>query len=180
MSNTKKGSTKQTKSNTNAMVTNKDKCNTLLQAKKRREKRNKSETNRMYSLWIQRHVLKHLLFWGKFSLQVKEESRVYQAPLRCMAYVLHAPFKEELEHLKNNILLYLWVLMLHQSGTALYWCQTHIHESMIILKSSKVKSSTNKINIHRLKCQDKYTNAEQSKTFSRLMNVWYLTVKDAS
>ena len=36
-------------------------------------------------------------FYGIFSLQVKPDSKPYQAPLRHIAYALQKPFKEELE-----------------------------------------------------------------------------------
>ena len=36
-------------------------------------------------------------FKGTFSLQLKPDSRPYQAPPRCVAYALQKPFKEELE-----------------------------------------------------------------------------------
>ena len=36
-------------------------------------------------------------FEGTFSLQLKQDSKPYQTPPRCMAYVLQKPFKEELE-----------------------------------------------------------------------------------
>ena len=36
-------------------------------------------------------------FDGTFSLQLKPGSKPYQAPLRCVAYALQKPFKEELE-----------------------------------------------------------------------------------
>ena len=38
---------------------------------------------------------------GTFSLQPKPDSKPYQVPLRCVAYVLEKPFKEELEWLQN-------------------------------------------------------------------------------
>ena len=40
-------------------------------------------------------------FEGTFSLQLKPNSRPYQVPLRCSAYVLQKPFKEELEGLQE-------------------------------------------------------------------------------
>ena len=36
-----------------------------------------------------------------FPLQVKENSKPYQVPLRCVAYVLKKPFKEELEQIQQ-------------------------------------------------------------------------------
>ena len=36
-----------------------------------------------------------------FSLQLKPDSKPYQAPPRCIAYALQKPFKEELEHLQE-------------------------------------------------------------------------------
>ena len=41
-------------------------------------------------------------FNGTFSLQVKPNSQPYQAHLRCIAYALHHPFKEELECLQQQ------------------------------------------------------------------------------
>ena len=37
-----------------------------------------------------------------FSLQLKPDSRLYQVPLRCVAYVLQKPFKDELERLQQQ------------------------------------------------------------------------------
>ena len=36
-------------------------------------------------------------FEGTFSLQLKPDSRPYQAPPRCVVYALQKPFKEELK-----------------------------------------------------------------------------------
>ena len=44
---------------------------------------------------------------GTFSLQLKPDSKPYQALLRCMAYALQKPFQDELERLKN------WTLYHH-------------------------------------------------------------------
>ena len=43
-------------------------------------------------------------FEGTFLLQLKPDSKPYQAPLRCMAYTLQKPFQEELERLQNSTL----------------------------------------------------------------------------
>ena len=40
-------------------------------------------------------------FKGTFSLLLKPDSKPYQAPPRCVAYVLQKPFKEELEQLQK-------------------------------------------------------------------------------
>ena len=40
-------------------------------------------------------------FDGTFSLQLKLDSKPYQVPLRCVAYVLQEPFKEELKQLQE-------------------------------------------------------------------------------
>ena len=40
-------------------------------------------------------------FKGMFSLQLKPNSKPYQAPPRHVAYALQKPFKEELEHLQK-------------------------------------------------------------------------------
>ena len=41
-------------------------------------------------------------FDGTFSLQMKPDSKPCQSPMRCMAYALQKPFKEELERLQNR------------------------------------------------------------------------------
>ena len=41
-------------------------------------------------------------FDGTFSLQLKLDSKPYQVPLRCLAYALQKPFKEELEMLQKQ------------------------------------------------------------------------------
>ena len=41
-------------------------------------------------------------FEGTFLLQLKPDSKPYQAPPRHIAYVLQKPFKDELEWLKNG------------------------------------------------------------------------------
>ena len=40
-------------------------------------------------------------FENTFPLQLKPNSKLYQVPPRCVAYVLQKPFKEELEHLQE-------------------------------------------------------------------------------
>ena len=41
-------------------------------------------------------------FNGTFSLQIKPDSKPYQAPPQCIAYILQSPFKEELEELQQQ------------------------------------------------------------------------------
>ena len=41
-------------------------------------------------------------FDGTLSLQLKPDSKPYQVPLRCMAYVLQKPFEEESERLQKQ------------------------------------------------------------------------------
>ena len=41
-------------------------------------------------------------FKGRFSLQLKPDSKPYQVPPRCVVYALQKPFKEELEHLQDG------------------------------------------------------------------------------
>ena len=40
-------------------------------------------------------------FKGTFLLQLKPDSKLYQAPPRHVVYALQNPFKEELEHLQR-------------------------------------------------------------------------------
>ena len=40
-------------------------------------------------------------FKGTFSLQLKPDSKQYQVPPRCVAYVLQKPFKDELDWLQK-------------------------------------------------------------------------------
>ena len=44
-------------------------------------------------------------FKGIFSLQIKDDTKPYQAPPRCVAYVLQEPFIKELERLKEQQIL---------------------------------------------------------------------------
>ena len=41
-------------------------------------------------------------FEGTFSLQLKPDSKPYQAPPRCVAYALQKPFKDELDQATKN------------------------------------------------------------------------------
>ena len=60
-------------------------------------------------------------FKGTFSLQLKPDSKPYQAPTRHVAYVLQKPFKEELECLqKMDIITPLGV-----DETA-EWCNSYV------------------------------------------------------
>ena len=40
-------------------------------------------------------------FEGTFSIQLKPDSKPYQAPPRCVAYVLQKTFKDELDQLQK-------------------------------------------------------------------------------
>ena len=60
-------------------------------------------------------------FDGTFSLQVKPDSKPYQAPPRCVAYVLQQPFKEELEHLQQQDIITLLGI-----DEAAKWCSSFI------------------------------------------------------
>ena len=60
-------------------------------------------------------------FEDTFSLQLKPDSKPYQAPPRCVAYALQKPFKEELECLqKMNIITPLWV------DEMVEWCNSFL------------------------------------------------------
>ena len=41
-------------------------------------------------------------FMAQFSLQLKLDSKLYEAPLRFMAYVLQKPFEEELKRVQKK------------------------------------------------------------------------------
>ena len=60
-------------------------------------------------------------FKGTYCLWVKPDSKPYQAPLRCIAYVLQKPFKEELEHLQElDIIAHLGVDEMAE------WCNSFV------------------------------------------------------
>ena len=60
-------------------------------------------------------------FEGKFSLQLKPDSKQYQAPPRHVAHALQKPFMEELKHLqKMDIITPLWVDEMAE------WCHSFV------------------------------------------------------
>ena len=60
-------------------------------------------------------------FKGTFSLQLKLDSKPYQALPRCIAYALQKPFKEELQQLQE-----LDILMLLGVDETAEWCTSFV------------------------------------------------------
>ena len=60
-------------------------------------------------------------FKGTFSLQLKPNSKPYQVPPRCIAYVLQKPFKEELQWLQE-----LYIIMPLVVDETAEWCNSFV------------------------------------------------------
>ena len=70
-------------------------------------------------------------FKGMFSLHFKPDSKPYQVPSWCVAYVLQKPFKEELEHLQKMDI----ITPLEVDETA-EWCNSFV---LVPKANSKVR-----------------------------------------
>ena len=65
-------------------------------------------------------------FEGTFSLQLKPDSKPYQAPPRHVAYALQQPFKEELRHLQE-----MDIIMPLGADETSEWCNSSVLVSKV-------------------------------------------------
>ena len=107
-----------------------------------------------------------------FSLQLKPNSKPYQAPPRCVAYALQKPFKEELECLqKMDIITPLGV------DETSEWCNSFV---MVPKANSKVRLCLDPVQLNQALIRLVHWGPKLNDILPKLNNVQYMSIIDAS
>ena len=111
-------------------------------------------------------------FEGTFSLQLKPDSKPYQVPPRCMAYVLQKPFKEELEQLQGmDIIAPLGVDDMAE------WCNNF---ELVPKGNGKVWLCLDPVQLNQALIRPIHRGPTLNDILPRLNNVQYMSIIDAS
>ena len=111
-------------------------------------------------------------FKGTFSLQHKPDSKLYQVPLRHVAYALQKPFKEELECLqKMDIIIPLGVDELAE------WCNSFV---LVPKANGKVRLCLDPVRLHQVLIRPIHRGPTLNDILPKLNNVKYMSIIDAS
>ena len=111
-------------------------------------------------------------FDGTFSLQVKPDSKPYQAPLRHVAYALQKPFKEESQLLQQQEI----VTPLDVDGTA-EWCISFV---LVLKPNEKVRLCPDPVRINQALIRPVHRGSTLNGIFQKLNNAKYLSLIDVS
>ena len=109
---------------------------------------------------------------GTFSLQLKPDSKPYQAPLRCVAYVLQKPFKDELDWLQNLDI----ITPLGIDKTA-EWCNSFV---LVPKANGKVRLCLDPARLNQALIRPIHRGPMLNDILPRLNNVQYMSIIDAS
>ena len=111
-------------------------------------------------------------FEGIFSLQLKPDSKPYQAPLRCVAYALQKPFKDELDWLqKLDIITPLGV------DETVEWCNSFV---LVSKANGKVRSCLVPVRLNQALFRPVHRGPTLNDILPRLNNVKYMSIIDPS
>ena len=111
-------------------------------------------------------------FKGTFSLQLKPDSKLYQAPLKHVVYALQKSFKEELEHLqKMDIITPLGV------DESAEWCNSFV---LVPKANGKVRLCLDPAKINQALIRPIHRSPTLNDILSKLNNVKYMSIIDAS
>ena len=111
-------------------------------------------------------------FEGTFSLQLKPDSKPYQAPPRCVAYVLQKPFKEELEHLQKIDII--TPLGLDEMAE---WCNSFV---LVPKANGKVRLCLDPAQLNQALIRLIHQGPTLNNILPRLNNVQYMSIINAS
>ena len=109
---------------------------------------------------------------GTFSLQGKPDSKPYQVPPRCVAYVLWKPFKEELEWLKQQD-----IITPPGVGETAESCYSFV---LVLKPNKKVKLCLDPVRLNQALLWLVHRRFTLNDIFSKLNNVKYLSLIDAN
>ena len=111
-------------------------------------------------------------FKGTFSLQLKPDSKPYQAPPRHVAYELQEPFKEELRQLQEmDIITPLGVDETSQ------WCNSFV---LVSKANGKVKLCLDPAQLNKALMRPVHRGPTLNDILPRLNNVQYMSIMDTS
>ena len=111
-------------------------------------------------------------FEGTFSLQLKPDSKPYQVPLRCVAYVLQKPFKDELDWLhKPDIIIPLGV------DEIVEWCNSFV---LVPKANGKVQLCLDPVRLNQALIRPVHRGSTLNDILPRLNNVKYMSIIDTS
>ena len=111
-------------------------------------------------------------FEGTFSLQLKPDSKPYQAPPRHMAYALQKPFKEELEWLQElDIIAPLGVDEMAE------WCKSFV---VVPKANGKVWLCLHPVELNQVLIRLIHRGPTLNDILPKLNNVQYMSIIDAS
>ena len=109
-------------------------------------------------------------FEGTFSLQLKPDSKQYQAPPRCMAYVLQKPFKEGLRCLQEiDIITPLGVDKTSE------WCNSFV---LVPKANSKVRLCLDPAQLNQALIRPVHRGPTLNDILPRLNNIQYVSIID--
>ena len=111
-------------------------------------------------------------FKGTFSLQLKPDSKLYQAPPRCVVYALQKPFKGELEHLQRmDIITPLGIDKLAE------WCNSFV---LVPKANGKVRLCLDLARLNQALIRPIHRGTTLNDILPKLNGVKYMSIIDAS
>ena len=110
-------------------------------------------------------------FEGTFSLQLKPDSKPYQAPLRCVAYPLQKPFQDESERLQWDIIRLLGVNKTSE------WCNSIL---LVPKANGKVRLCLDPAQLNQALIRPIHRGPILNDILPKLNNIRYLSLRDAS
>ena len=111
-------------------------------------------------------------FEGTFSLQLKPDSKPYQAPPRCVAYALQKMFNDELDWLQKLDI----ITLLGVDKTA-EWCNSFV----LVLKSNgKVRLCLAPVQLNQALIKPIHRSLTLNNILPKLNNVQYMSITDVS
>ena len=111
-------------------------------------------------------------FEGTFSLQLKPDSKPYQAPLRHVAYVLQEPFKEELRCLQE-----MDIIMLLGVDETLEWCSSFV---IVPKANGKVRLCLGPAWLNQALIRPVHWGLTLNNILPKLNNMQYMSIIDTS
>ena len=110
-------------------------------------------------------------FKGTFSLQLKQDSKPYQAPPRHVAYALQEPFKEELRQLQQMDII------MPVGDETLEWCNSFV---LVPKANGKVRLCLDPVWLNQALIRPVHMGPTFHDILPKLNNVQYMSIIDAS
>ena len=111
-------------------------------------------------------------FEGTFSLQLKPDSKPYQAPPRCVAYVLQEPFKEELRHLQE-----MDIITPLEVDKTLEWCNSFV---LVPKANHKERLCLDPAHLNHVLIRPVHQGPTLNDILPKLNNMQYMSIIDPS